>query len=274
MDELAASVATLLREAGDRIVLPRFGQLGDGDIETKSSATDLVTVADREAEEWLTPRLARIVDAVVIGEEACAAAPAIRERVGKRTAWTVDPIDGTSNFVKGNERFCSMISLLQAGVPVRSWIWLPLAGELYYAEAGNGAVCYPAPDAAPRKLAVERGNPALDEMRGGASIRDVVEPARTRMRDRLRAMPGRWFPGSGGILGTAIASGSQDFLFHATCTPWDHAPVDLLCREAGAHAGMINDGSRYNAILSSGLLITPCRQSWNRFSAYLMDGVD
>jgi len=269
MDDLATSVAALLREAASTFVLPRFGRLADSDIESKSSPTDLVTVADREAEIWLTPRLTAIVDAVVVGEEACSATPSLRDRAGEARAWTVDPVDGTSNFVKGNERFCSMVSLLEGGVPVRSWIWLPLAQELYYAEAGQGAVCSSSPNGGIRALALDDRPLTLDEMTGGASIRDVAEPVRTQMRDKLRALPGRWFPGSGGVLGTAIASGTQNFLFHATCNPWDHAPVDLLCREAGGHAGMIKDGGRYNASLSGGLLVTSGRNSWQRLHSYL-----
>jgi len=272
MDDLAASVATLLREAAAEIIVPRFGRLAEGEIEEKSAPTDLVTVADREAETWLTPRLRDLVDAVVIGEEACAATPSLRERAGETMAWTVDPVDGTGNFVKGNERFCSMVALLEGGVPVRSWIWVPLAEELYYAEAGRGAVRLAEPDRSPQRLLLGDRDLTLCEMTGGASIRDVAEPRRTRMRERLRAVPGRWFPGSGGILGTAIASGTQNFLFHATCTPWDHAPVDLLCREAGAHAAMLGDGARYNAVLSGGLLVASCRTSWQRLSDHLTTG--
>ena len=269
MDDLAKDVAALLREAASTFILPRFGRLTDGDIETKSSPTDLVTVADREAETWLTPRLAGIVDAVVIGEEACAATPSLRGRTAESQAWTVDPVDGTSNFVKGNERFCSMVSLLESGVPVRSWIWLPLADELYYAQTGKGAFRSDLAFTAPHRLTLDGCDLALDDMKGGASIRDVAEPARTQMRDKLRALPGRWFPGSGGVLGTAIASGAQNFLFHATCTPWDHAPVDLLCREAGAHSAMMTSGAPYNATMAGGLLVASCRDSWQRFSDYL-----
>jgi len=278
MDDLAASVASLLQEAAAEIILPRFGRLTDGDIEEKSSPTDLVTVADREAEAWLTSRLSDIVDAAVIGEEACAATPSLLDHVGEDRAWTVDPVDGTSNFVKGNERFCTMVSLLEAGVPVRSWIWLPIAGELYYAQAGKGAVCSAVSGGATRRLSLDSCDLALEEMVGGASIRGVPEPARQQLRDRLRALPGRWFPGSGGVLGAAIADGTQHFLYHATITPWDHAPVDLLCREAGGHAAMITNGARYNAAMSGpmsgtmsgGILVAPCRPSWTRLRDYLM----
>ncbi len=139
-DSIAGDVADLVRAAGDRFVLPRYGVLADEDIATKTSPTDLVTVADREAEAWLTPRLRGIVDAVVIGEEACGEDPALREHAVAPLAWTIDPVDGTNNFVKAKDRFCSMVALLENGVPVRSWIWLPLQRCLYYAAAGEGAI--------------------------------------------------------------------------------------------------------------------------------------
>ena len=78
-------------------------------------ANDLVTVADREAELFLTPRLLDLVDGVVIGEEACASDPGLRARADAPVAWTVDPVDGTGNFVAGNERFCCMVALMNHG---------------------------------------------------------------------------------------------------------------------------------------------------------------
>ena len=59
-DSIAGDVADLVRAAGDRFVLPRYGVLADEDIATKTSPTDLVTVADREAEAWLTPACAAL----------------------------------------------------------------------------------------------------------------------------------------------------------------------------------------------------------------------
>ena len=59
---LADEVADLLREVGETLILPRYGALEDSDIDTKSGPDDLVTIADREAELWLTPRLRGLVD--------------------------------------------------------------------------------------------------------------------------------------------------------------------------------------------------------------------
>ena len=53
-DALADEVANLLREVGDTLILPRYGALEESDIDTKSGPTDLVTIADKEAELWLS----------------------------------------------------------------------------------------------------------------------------------------------------------------------------------------------------------------------------
>jgi len=268
LDTLAAGVADLLRTAGETYVLPRFGTLSDSEIAAKSSPTDLVTIADREAEAWLTPRLRDLVDGAVIGEEACAETPELGTRAGAPHAWTIDPVDGTNNFVKSKDRFCSMVALLEGGVPVRSWIWLPLQRHLYYAAAGQGAMLC-RDDASPKRLAVEKRTWTLEELQGAASVRDLNEPEKTRLREILKTMPGRWFPGSVGVLAGRIAEGEQHFLMHASCTPWDHAPVDLLCREAGAHDGMVSSGARFNACNDSAFMIAPDVDAWNMLHHYL-----
>lgn len=77
MDDLAGKVAALIKEASADIVMPRFRALAAHEVEEKSRG-DLVTIADREAELWLAPRLEALVrGSRVLGEEAAAAAPAL-----------------------------------------------------------------------------------------------------------------------------------------------------------------------------------------------------
>ena len=260
-DDLDNAIGALMRQACARFVMPRYGQLSQDDVEVKSSPTDLVTIADREAEAFLTPRLRDLIDGEVIGEEACAADPDIRSRANAPVAWTVDPVDGTGNFVKGIDRFCSMVALLEEGRPVRSWIYVPLQDRLYSAMAGRGAFVSHG-DGHHQQLSLAPRNWQIDEMTGGANILGITEPRREILRDRLRALPGRWFVGSTGIMGVEIASGRQQFLLHSLCTPWDHAPVDLLCREAGAHAAMIDDDVAFNVEYERAFMVAPDRQSW------------
>ncbi|MBX3287454.1 MAG: inositol monophosphatase, partial [Actinobacteria bacterium] len=90
------AVGEQIREIADRLVLPRFRKLVEGDVEEKSPG-DLVTVVDVEVERELTAYLRGLGGtSVVVGEEAVAADPGVLE-AGRRAerAWVIDPIDGT-----------------------------------------------------------------------------------------------------------------------------------------------------------------------------------
>ena len=102
---LKGVVADLLREGADRFILPRFQNLSSQEIATKSSKTDFVTIADQETEAWLIPRLLEAQPGFVIGEEAAAMSPRIRNQIPDGYSWTIDPLDGTKNFVKGKPAF-------------------------------------------------------------------------------------------------------------------------------------------------------------------------
>ncbi|MEC8274260.1 MAG: inositol monophosphatase family protein, partial [Pseudomonadota bacterium] len=72
------AVFTAIVGTANAVVLPRFQNLGDGEIDTKTSPTDLVTIADREAEVRLTAALTAILPgSVVVGEEAASADPRV-----------------------------------------------------------------------------------------------------------------------------------------------------------------------------------------------------
>jgi fructose-1,6-bisphosphatase/inositol monophosphatase family enzyme len=69
-----ASLANALQEAAAVEILPRFRNLGEGDVRIKSEAIDLVTEADEAAERLIRARVQEIMpDALFIGEEAVAA---------------------------------------------------------------------------------------------------------------------------------------------------------------------------------------------------------
>src|SRR3954452_20942796 len=87
---------------------------GDGPIvTTKSTITDLVTELDTWAEGHIVERLlAARPDDGVIGEEGAS-------RAGTSgVVWSIDPIDGTVNFVHGIPGFCVSIGAAIDGVPV------------------------------------------------------------------------------------------------------------------------------------------------------------
>jgi fructose-1,6-bisphosphatase/inositol monophosphatase family enzyme len=219
-------VADAIREVSAAVIEPRFRALADGDVEEKSPG-EIVTIADREAEVALEQRLAEIVDAPIVGEEGCAADPARLGCLGAERAWLVDPIDGTSNFVKGSDQWAVMVALLERGVAVASWIWQPRTNRMYVAERGAGAAC---------NTTALKIDGRTDLLRGPTFTHFMPQAEKAaveRNRARFEALPGRY---CAGFEYPAIVEGEQEFAIFWRTLPWDHIPGSLLLTEAGGTA--------------------------------------
>src|SRR5689334_25408175 len=92
--------------------------------ERKTSVSDVVSAADRAAEELIARRLeAERPDDGVVGEEGTS-------RAGART-WYVDPVDGTYNFLSGLPFWCSAVALVDDRGPVLGAVYCPVTDELW-----------------------------------------------------------------------------------------------------------------------------------------------
>ncbi|WP_281259581.1 inositol monophosphatase family protein, partial [Streptomyces glaucescens] len=114
----AADVEEAVRKAAAAEIMPRFRQLAAHEVDQKSGPHDLVTDADRKAELYLAEALGALLPgSVVVGEEAVHANPATYEAIrGDAPVWIVDPVDGTRQFVHGEEGFCTLVALARHGV--------------------------------------------------------------------------------------------------------------------------------------------------------------
>lgn len=120
-----------LAELADRIALPRF-RAADLRIDTKPDRS-FVTDADLAVEHALRERIEaeRPADGF-FGEESGRAEGAGRQ-------WIIDPIDGTSNFLRGVPNWATLIALEVGGVPTIGVVSAPAFGTRWYAELGHGA---------------------------------------------------------------------------------------------------------------------------------------
>ncbi|MCD4532812.1 inositol monophosphatase [Nocardioides sp. cx-169] len=216
-------VLTLLKDVAAEVIDPRFRALASEEISHKGPG-DLVTVADREAEVLITDALvAAYPDAVVLGEEAASADASVLQRyAGAEHAFTVDPVDGTKNFVSGSPDHAVMVAELKAGEVVRSWIWQPQHRVAYVAEHGAGAW---------------RDGERLVRPPHGEVVRGVTS-RRTwigRALGTLRALELTWV--CCGVDYPRLVEGAADYALYAGTKPWDHAPGSLLLTEAGGFVG-------------------------------------
>jgi fructose-1,6-bisphosphatase/inositol monophosphatase family enzyme len=226
------AVTRLVKQASRELVLPRFRQLQAGDIERKTSAddvADLVTVVDREVETRLTEGLLTLVpEAVVVGEEATHLDPQRLAAIETdRSVWLVDPIDGTRNFARGDDRFGIMVSFVTAGVTRLAWVLLPATDRMFVAEEGGGVWL--------NGVRVEAPRLQLDaDLRGSMLSRfmplEVQQRIEMRTEGRYRRAPPS---GCAAFEYTTILTGASDFVVYYRLLPWDHAAPALILTEAG-----------------------------------------
>jgi fructose-1,6-bisphosphatase/inositol monophosphatase family enzyme len=275
MPDLMGQVADLMREVAASAIMPRFRALAQGDIEEKSKG-DFVTVADREAELWLTPRLQELVaGSRVVGEEATAAEPDFLSIVKTdATYWTVDPVDGTGNFVAGRETFGVMVSLVVADEVRRAWIYLPVTGEFAMAELGAGAFLHSA-DAAVVRMNAGRAPDDISKMRGAFNVRFMDELWRDRVELFADQVPRKSGTQCSAWDYTDLARGRHDLVTYHRMMPWDHAPGSLILREAGGVLRSLDEGVDYRpSTLGAPHMAARDEDCWQRSTKMIRSALD
>lgn len=120
-----------LADLADSISFSRF-RAADLHIDTKPDRT-FVTDADRAVEDALRARIeAEYPGDSFFGEESGAADGGSRK-------WILDPIDGTSNFLRGVPNWATLIALEVDGVPTVGVVSAPAFGARWWAETGGGS---------------------------------------------------------------------------------------------------------------------------------------
>lgn len=226
-DELLAAVEAVIRQVVAAEVVPRWRALADGDIAEKTGPHDLVTTADRCAEQRLAERLTALLPgSVVVGEEAVSADPGVVDLLGgDAPVWVVDPVDGTAAFVRGEDGFATLVALVHRGEPLASWTYAPVRDLFATARRGRGA------HLDGTRLRTRREEGPLRLWTSNPVFRTDAERAAL---DRLTAAGSVCTPCTcAGLAYLDVARGLTDGVAFFWESPWDHAAGLLLATEAG-----------------------------------------
>jgi myo-inositol-1(or 4)-monophosphatase len=225
-DDLA--LAERAARAAGEVLMSYFGRDAEG-LDMKSSPTDPVSDADREAERTIRDLLlAERPDDGLIGEEGSA------ERPASGRTWIVDPLDGTVNFLYGLRTWAVSIALEDATGLSVGVVFNPVDEECFSAVRGKGAVMNG------RRIHVT-GCPSLDramvatgfsyEAEQRASQAELLTRLLPRVRDIRRA-------GAAALDLAYVAAGRVDAFYERGLKRWDEAAGRLLVEEAG---GVVSD---------------------------------
>ena len=175
--------------------------------------------------------------------------------------WLVDPLDGTVEFIKGNNEFTVNIALMENNVCVASVVYVPYLEKIYIADRGAGSFVksgvVPDHDAAYSYEDMMAGCRRLP-LRGEANARLRIAVSRSHqtpetggyVRHALELHPDAEVVEQGSSYKFCLlAEGDVDYYVRTTHTyEWDTAAGELILTEAGGRVRSLPDGEpfRYN----------------------------
>jgi histidinol-phosphatase len=243
--ESQLALALELADIADAITMPLFRSL-DLAVSHKADASE-VTAADRGTESALRARLAvaRPDHAVLGEEEGEIGAPDSEWR------WVIDPIDGTSNYVKGVPIWATLVALQYRGETVLGLASAPALGRRWWAAKGLGAFADGHPirvssvsELAAAHLAHPDVSSWFEYGRGDQFV------ALTRRVWRSRGLGDFW-------MHCLVAEGCFDIACEPVVSLWDLAAIQVIVEEAGGRFTDLDGIARAdggNAVSTNGLL--------------------
>jgi myo-inositol-1(or 4)-monophosphatase len=225
-DDLA--LAERAARAAGEVLMSYFGRAAEG-LDEKSSPTDPVSDADREAEATIQRIIAaERPDDGILGEEGANTSAA-----NGRT-WIVDPLDGTVNFLYGLRSWAVSIALEDRDGVAVGVVLNPVDGECFSAVRGQGARLNE------REIRVT-GRASLDRAMVATGFSYVAEERAKQAEVLLSLLPAVRDvrrAGAAALDLAYVACGRVDAFYERGLKRWDEAAGRLLVEEAG---GVVSD---------------------------------
>ena len=194
----------------------------------RKAGNEPVTQADRDASDHIVRALAEAFpDDSILSEEA----PPDATRFTHPRVWMVDPIDGTKDFIRGEDGYATMIGLLIGDEPALGAVYQPIGDRLYFAAVGAGA-WFSEKRATPVRMSTSTiADPEQIRMVASKSHRG---PEIDRVRQVLK-ISDELNVGSVGLKMGLIARGVRDLYVNPSSHAklWDTCGPEAILREAG-----------------------------------------
>lgn len=221
--EMIEKIIETVKKAGE-IYKNAAGNLG---IESKGSAVNLVTEYDKKIQDFLFEALSKIIpDCSFLGEEGEG-----NKELSDGYCFIIDPIDGTTNFIKGFQHSAISVGLAKDKELIAGVVYDPDLDNIYYAEKGKGAylngkqihvsecdlqnslvlfgTCPYEHELAEKTFALTKEvfYNAIEVRRGGSAALDICY----------------------------VAAGKADLYYELIVRPWDFSGATIILEEAGGN---------------------------------------
>ena len=222
MMNLINEISALVKECGKVMLNADREKMA---INTKSGIADLVTEYDTKIQEMLFGGLKKILpEAKFIGEEGSSDV-----LTSEGYYFIVDPIDGTTNFIKDYHYSAISVALLKDGNVVAGVVYNPYLNEVFYAIKDGGAYC--------NGKQIRVSNSDLSN----ALILFGTSPYDKELSERTFQLAAEYLSqgldlrrsGSAALDLCTVAAGRAELYFELRTSPWDFAAGKLIVEEAG-----------------------------------------
>ena len=212
-------------------------------VDAKGGRQNFVTDYDKRVQEVLQTGLAEILpEALFMGEESDSDV-----NISSGWAWIVDPIDGTTNFIKGFNMSAISVALVKDAQPQMGLIYNPYADELFAAVSGMGA-----------RMNQKPIRVSENELHDGVVIVGTA-PYYPELVDASFEIARYYFDrcidirrsGSCALDLCNVACGRAELYVEQRVYPWDYAAGALIVKEAGGKVTVIDGNTlQYQAYSS------------------------
>jgi myo-inositol-1(or 4)-monophosphatase len=222
------ALAMTIASGAGKLLLARPDDL---QVQTKSTATDVVTLMDQRAEAFIVAEIKKHrPDDAILGEEGA------NHSGTSGFQWVIDPIDGTVNYLHEIAFWCVSIGLVEesTGQGLAGVVYVPVLDQMYISSRGLGAWVIERGDSRELKVSgcSELSQALIGTGFGYSSIRRASQ-ARV-LQEVLPSVADIRRLGSCAIDLCLVAQGVLDGYYERGVNAWDHAAGELIAREAGA----------------------------------------
>jgi len=217
-------ISQLLKQAS-QIAKKNFGKIVTSETK-KTDNNQVLTQTDLEIGKYLVDQIKVIFEGYnIIDEEA----GVIDNK--SRFTWTVDPIDGTSNFANGIPTYGIILGLLDENKPIAGGIALPSFDSIYVAESGKGAFL------GNKQISCTKENNLLNSLISYGIDGHQEEPSLTHRETKILSniiLGIRNLRTSNSAYDFAlVADGRYGAYLNQTSKIWDNVGAQILIEEAG-----------------------------------------
>ena len=258
MSELLDRVIEIVKEAG-AVFLDRSNLY----VENKDTNSNYVTSGDKKVQEFLVPRLTELVEhSTVLAEEE------EQEDLSGEYLWVIDPIDGTSNYVRNFGFSCISVALEKDGETLLGVVYDPDRDEMFSCEKGKGAFLNGKRihvSERPFSKGLLFSAMSLYKKEYSKSCFNIIQRVYAEADDLRRT-------GSAALELCYLASGRGELYFEMRVFPWDVKAGMLMIEEAGGETEIVY-GRPASAVMPFPVIAANSKENLSRLREIVTDEI-